>query len=294
MDQPNNFRAVFDALFGKDISYYPRKDGQVIEAPALIAGINAELKDVALPAIDAKNYVDRVKDSLEEVKKHTEYQDQKVSRLLTIVAFLTAAAGTIFGKMVDTYPLYAHIGVYDAKSILIVLCYLLFGAYLIFVASGALVAFHATQTRFIGPQDEDEATDDKVKSFLFFQNILTTNPAIWAKAFLKENDPTAPSDALLTRYFKNYIAETYLIAAKIGDKLRYLRPAQSILLWAIRIMVFWLIVLVLTFSFVQPPARASAAPEKKDETTPTAAGTAPSPVLLPAAGSGSQAASGAK
>src|SRR5262245_242906 len=51
-------------------------------------------------------------------------------------------------------------------------------------------------------------------------------------------------------YFKNHIIESYLVAAKVADKLRYLTPAQGILSVSIRILLLWLLVGALTFVLV--------------------------------------------
>src|SRR5262245_15970721 len=53
--------------------------------------------------------VDRVHDlaraSLNEVKTLTEYEDGKVSRLLTIIAFLSAVVGAVFTRFAGDYSL---------------------------------------------------------------------------------------------------------------------------------------------------------------------------------------------
>lgn len=272
MSQPGKIRAFWDALLGTELAHYPREDGVRLDPKVILSRISTHLKDVQFPsAQDAKTYIDRAKDSLEEAKKLTEYQDQKVSRLLTIIAFLTAAAGTIFSKVVDTYPLHQYVdGPSVAGCVLVVIVYGLFGAYLLFVAGGALVTFYATQTRFVWAKDEPEdANANSVKSFLFFRSILTTKPEAWAAAFLKASVPSEPSDSMLADYYKNYIAEAYLVAAKVGDKLRYLQPAQAILLVAIRLLLAWLLAMVTAFAFLPPVAKASsdltAATSKKVE-----------------------------
>ncbi|WP_252589906.1 hypothetical protein, partial [Enterobacter sp. JH8] len=74
--------------------------------------------------------------------------------------------------------------------------------------------------------------------------IYVTEPAVWGKQFL------LPPKELLTEYVKHYIVETYLIAAKTSDKVRYLEPAQRILQLAIKVLVLWIISLALIVSFV--------------------------------------------
>src|SRR3546814_10076355 len=61
--------------------------------------------------------------------------------------------------------------------------------------------------------------------------------------------PTRRSSDLL-RYLRNYIVESYLVAAKVAEKLRYLQPAQIILSWSIRILLVWLILVAATMALV--------------------------------------------
>ena len=46
--------------------------------------------------------------------------------------------------------------------------------------------------------------------------------------------------------------ETYLIAAKTADKLRYLGPAQSLLALSLRLLVAWLILMTLVGLAISP------------------------------------------
>jgi hypothetical protein len=278
VSSPGVLVAVWNAFEGKELSYYPRQMGKTLTPDRVLSLINEQLKDMVFDSPDkAKTYIDRAKDSLEEVKKHTEYQDQKVSRLLTIVAFLTAAAGTIFGKIVDTYPLHSYVQTQSVSALLVGSTYVLFAAYLVLVACGALVAFYATQSRFVWPAGHEEATAKSVKSFLFFRSILTTPPEVWGSSFLDASDPKESSNSMLVGYYRNYVAEAYLVACKVGDKLRYLQPAQSLLLTAIRVLLLWFLVSAASFALLQPGATtveihrdSNAAVAEKNSASPTA------------------------
>jgi hypothetical protein len=254
-------RALWDALRGEPLDHYPLEGEtpkETIRSVDILRRIGTELKDVKFASPqDAKTYIDRAKDSLEEVKKLTEYQDQKAARLLTIIAFLTAAAGAMFSKIVDTYPLHKFIEAsVSFADVLVWLTYASFVTYVALVVCGALVTFHATQTRFVWPEgDPEDASADSVKSFLFYRSILTTKPEAWGRAFHKASVPSKPSDAMLSAYYGHYVAEAYLVACKVGDKLRYLGPAQAILLVAIRVLLLWIVVLVVTFVVAHPPPK---------------------------------------
>lgn len=246
--------AIVHAFLGKEITYYPRQEGVSVEAKIFLKDIEDALKPLdEMERIDEK-YLNRAKDSLKEVKDLTEYQDQKSARLLTIIAFLTAAAGALFAKFVDAYPLRPLLEVSWVYGIPVAIVYLAFGLFIVFVAFGALVSFHATQTRFVWPEIKpdrqgeagnadrsDEAIFDDALSHLFFKSILRTKPVGWANSFVKKTTSDIGEDSLTVKYYKNYITESYLVAAKCGDKLRYLQPAQKLLQCAIRLLVVWLL-----------------------------------------------------
>lgn len=292
---------MWDAVCGRELSYYPRQEGKTLEVATVLDLIQRQLGDLSFDSADnAKSFIDRAKESLEEVKKHTEYQDQKVSRLLTIVAFLTAAAGTIFGKVVDAYPLHPNVQTPDLAAFLVGSTYALFAAYLVLVACGALVTFHATQTRFVWPAGREDARAESVKSFLFYQSILTTRPEVWAKAFIDPSNSTKPSPSMLAGYYRNYVAEAYLVAAKVGDKLRHLQPAQRILLRALRVLLAWFLVSAATFALLPSSGKvkesrddSSARGTQKTVISPTAVrqqapttSTPPSSIAVPTTRSG--------
>jgi hypothetical protein len=256
-------RAIVGSLLGSDLTYYPRRAGakgeENIPSKEMLASIGKSLDSLSFessdPAkiVDIKLLMDRAKDSLEEVKKQTEYQDGKAGRLLTIVAFLTAAVGTVFGKFIDNYSLHLAIDRGGSTQFWVTATYALFGIYLLLVAAGAMVTFHATSTRFVWPDDGHLADEKSARSFLFFQQIIRTTPEAWGSAFVAEKNE------FLGKYYKNYVAEAYLIAAKVADKLRYLDPGQRLLLWGIRVLLGLFLFVILTFALV-PPIKAEVNP----------------------------------
>src|SRR3546814_8657086 len=59
------------------------------------------------------------RETLDEVKSLTEYQDQKETRLLTIITFLSALSSILFARFVASHPLHANFAqssVGDRKS----------------------------------------------------------------------------------------------------------------------------------------------------------------------------------
>lgn len=280
-------RAIVYAFLGKEIAYYPRQGGDSVDAKDYLKSIERALWPLdELKTID-ESYLDRAKDSLGEVKDLTEYQDQKSARLLTIIAFLTAAAGALFAKFVDAYPLRLMWEVSCRYGVPVLVVYLAFALFIIYVAFGALVSFHATQMRFVwsetatdaqeqeesgkqkafarsedrndqhgkdGKGKSDEAIFKNALSYLFYKSILRTTPEGWANSFVEKTALENDKNVLTVKYYKNYITESYLVAMKCGDKLRYLQPAQKLLLWAIRLLIIWLLCFFGTVALVPSKA----------------------------------------
>ncbi|TBE49921.1 hypothetical protein ELH06_12495 [Rhizobium ruizarguesonis] len=264
-DKLGCIQAVLEAIRGKSISFFPRADANrapgkllTLTDTEVIEAINGEIKQLApdKDALDAALKVAR--ESLDEVTAQTDYQDGKATRLLTILTFMSAFSGLAFNRLADGYPL-SIISWADKWSAissgLVVISYLLFAAFALLATSGALVTFHAIGARFRYPRAA--ATDRAPASMLFWIGISRTQPNRWAKAFVDPADATKVAPELRTEYLRNYIVETYLIAAKVADKVRFLEPAQRIQSWAIKALLFWIIVTALIFVFVQPVKKES-------------------------------------
>lgn len=258
----------FAAFIGKKMVYFPLIDKKTTISPTeAMARIDQALALNFENVDEAKHLLDEVKASYNEVKAATEYQDQKTARLLTILAFLTAATGAVFSKVVDIYPLHFD-GRVNFQDVFIATVYILFGCYLLLVVIGALISFYAMQTRFVFKEDTDIA--GKSKSLLFFKYIAITTPEDWAKEFNR----TSPE--LLAVYITQYIKETYLIAAKTSDKVRYIQPAQDILQLSIKVLILWIIALIVTAGTVPRVLQQNAhAKAPINETVSQAAGANP-------------------
>jgi len=266
-------RAVWNAFWGVRISYYPQalevatgKSRRIDESEIMreIARILSALESDE--SIDIQAYLGRGRESLNEVKALTEYQDQKATNLLTTIAFLTALAGALFTKFVEIYPLHAtRSGNGSLTHLLCVIAsYVLFALFILTAVSGALVIFHATKTQFKYPKSHstlEPGSEKRVTSYLFVTGIIDANPAQWAASFLRsqgfvrnggQEEAIQIDPALQLNYFKNYVGESYLVACKAADKIRYLQPGQAILLLSIRILLMWIMSMGLTWVFVKP------------------------------------------
>lgn len=253
MEAVGCIRACWHALIGKKTSYYPRNaSGGSLNPGEVFSFVNSVILNPG--AVNLAPHVELAKSSLEEVKDLTSYQDQKISRLLTIIAFLTAAAGVVMSKFISMYPMFE---IFDRhlkclELFLVGGVYIIFAFFLLLVGMGALVAFHAARTRFVW-EDPAVASASQPKSYLFFRGIIQSTPEYWARSFSDSSgNAIVPEDELRLRYLRNYVAETYLVAAKVGDKVRYLEPAQTLLSSAIRLLLLFLVFIIISSALVRP------------------------------------------
>ncbi|RWA97771.1 MAG: hypothetical protein EOR78_14790 [Mesorhizobium sp.] len=249
--------AIWHALTRRSIAYFPRvqqADGSwtTVGDAELIQKATTALTDLAPNSDDLDGLLSRARESLDEVKALTDYQDGKATRLLTIITFLSAMSGLLFGKLVDLYPLQSLLAKPEVPwwhLALVCVAYLGFAAFALSSICGAMVTFHAIRARFRYPKT---SRGGRAKSFLFYTGILGVLPDEWASSFVATDDRTKLAGNVKLRYFQNYVVESYLIAAKVADKVRYLVPAQAILAIATRVLLFWLLAYATTFALVPP------------------------------------------
>jgi hypothetical protein len=276
--------AIVNAFLNRKVSHYPRfknDKGEIeqISDPAIIQQVANVLENLKGAPADLAVYLARGRETLDEVKGLTEYQDQKATRLLTIITFLSALSGALFSRFVDSYPLPAMLGQHGLVSlqgVLVSATHVSFGLFALSAICGVMVIFHATRTRFKYPELDAEAPGrrrSRPGSYLFYSDIIELRPATWAAAFTTQEGAAIDSDVSL-RYLKNYIVESYLVAAKVADKLRYLQPAQDVLAFSIRVLLVWLVLLGVT-AVVVPAYEKPSAPVSigsRTEMAPTARG----------------------
>jgi len=242
------FGAIVCAVTNRPVDHFPRRVGdqgvEGIKSTQILQEIEAELENL-VKGEDAEalaNLVARGRETLNEVKALTEYEDQKAARLLTIVTVFTALAGVLFNAFSSAHPVQFWGGASAWSQFFVVIVYGLFGLFVVSVVCGALVIFHANKVRFRYPSRTNTNPGSKPKSYLFFVSIVGVNPADWASSFVQARGArTVPRNGLSLQYAKNYIAESYLVAAKVADKMRYLEPAQAILGFALRVLLAWLV-----------------------------------------------------
>ncbi|MDA9398572.1 hypothetical protein XH79_07090 [Bradyrhizobium sp. CCBAU 45389] len=112
--------------------------------------------DIPTEAIDTTQ--DSAKASLAEVKALTEYEDGKASRLLTIIAFLSAVVGAVFTRFVTDYPWPDPGSVADNKmAALTIGAYAAFLAYVLLVTISVIIILKAVKPTLNVPKSWDGA-----------------------------------------------------------------------------------------------------------------------------------------
>lgn len=267
--------AIWNAFWGRDIEYFPRlsANGTVISLKS--EDVLREISDRTALLLESrdgngiesgyiKTALEHGRESLDEVKSLTEYQDQKATRLLVVTSFLSALSGVLFARFAQEYPVPDSLTKWDLQTLLVAASYFTFFLFVLSAVSGALVIFHATRTRFKFPQPDPNEPERELKapkSHLFFPAIIAVRPSAWAESFVGQrgtsNDTTHQTN-LSVNYLRNYIGESYLVAAKAADKIRYLEPAQDILAFALRSLLIWLMLFGAVSVFVEPTPRSEA------------------------------------
>ena len=87
-------------------------------------------------------------------------------------------------------------------------------------------------------------------SMLFYAGILGVSAAKWGETFEQLTDRKG-SD-LKKYYIKCYIAEAYLIAEKVADKLRILSPGIGALRWAMVLLMIFFVMFGATLATLSP------------------------------------------
>jgi hypothetical protein len=244
--------AILNSLFNVSADFYPRivVDGSIrsLQSKNIFHEMGDSSGWASLDPEGIDKALELARQSLNEVKSQTEYQDQKATRLLTVTTFLSAFSGVLFTRFEDCYEFSQIFKLPEFTQVAIWFTYGLFGAFILLALSGAIVIFHATRTRFKYPSfDTAHRQELDPISLEFYSGLISVRPRAWLNAWVVD-EPTSYGFSKLkirkdlkARYLHNLVSETYLVAAKTADKLRYLQPGQSILAWSLRCLFVWLI-----------------------------------------------------
>jgi hypothetical protein len=263
----------WQAFFSREVVHFPRVRGTGVAtrpptSEEVMKEIGQELD--GLPEIhgDMTRALDLARSSLDEQIAQTNHQDDKNTKLLTIVSFLSAAAGAFFAKYIDIYPI--HDATYrDSVGSwywLILGAYIAFALFAVVASLGAMVSFYAIRTRFYWNDPTSDLSDDEeLRSRLFFKNISAIRPKKWAQTFVQYAKDFAPpknmerespsrsmENQMAIAYFKDYVGESYLVAVKVAEKVRLVEHAQALLGWSINLLVVLLFLIASSFLAISP------------------------------------------
>lgn len=204
------------------------------------------LNDWSIPTKDIDAVHDSAKTSFGAVKDLTEYQDGKASRLLTIIAFLSAAIAAVFTRFAALYPWPGSFN-NAAAWYLPTFAYVLFFLYLISAAIGLAVVVNAIRPQFNIPKTWTAGRQgSRPKSMLFFEKMLDVSAADWGETF----QDLSAKGVLKETYAKNYIYETRLIAQKVATKLNLLQNGTRFILCAVVALPIFFVICLLTMVLV--------------------------------------------
>jgi hypothetical protein len=230
------------------------------ERDAAFVELLSKLNDWTIPSDALDRTHEGAKASLAEVKALTEYEDGKVSRLLTIIAFLSAVVGAVFTRFVTDFPWPG----FDAPkttsvSALTLATYIAFLAYVLLVTASVLIILKAVKPQFNVPKTWTGSSRQGLPpSMLFYARILDVTAPTWGDAFIKL--ATDKGDNLKAYYAKCYIAESYLVAGKVAEKLRLLSPGVGMLRIAMWVLLLFFTLFGANVMFVRSPNAVVAQP----------------------------------
>lgn len=238
------------------------------------AELQAKLDGWSIPADALDRVHDAAKASLAEVKALTEYEDGKASRLLTIIAFLSALVGAVFTRFATDYP-WPGFAAFAADPIwaLTMATYLAFFVYVVVVTISVLIIFSAVRPRFNIPKTWVGSKADRPASTLFYKGILDVTAPTWGETFKSLGSENKGED-LKAFYAKCYIAESYLVAEKVAVKMRLLQPGVGALQIAMWVLLAFFVLAGANVMLVRSP---SASVTTREPAPPTTVVPRPSP-----------------
>lgn len=209
-----------------------------------------KLSEWQIPTEALANVHDSARASLNEVKALTEYEDGKISRLLTVVAFLSAVVGAAFTRFASVYrwpsvKAYSH----DMSWWLPFCTYAAFFIYVILVTGAVVVLLRAIRPTFNRPASWKNPDKTGLPgSMLFYSKILDVPAGGWGDAFVLLSGQDGA--ALKAYYAKCYIGEAYLVAEKVADKLRVAAWGVGALIWAMGVLLLFFVLFAATAQIV--------------------------------------------
>ena len=186
------------------------------------------------------------KDSMATIQALTEYEDGKVARLLTIVAFLSAIAGVVFSRFATDYAWVSP----TTKPWLPTATYIAFLSYVVSVSCAVLLLLSAIRPTFNAPKLWLGRESQRPRSLFFYIGVLAVTAPNWAQTF---KDLAGEKGTELKAFAaKNYVLEAYLIAEKVAHKLWWVRRGVGLLQFAMAVLVVFFTLYAGTVMTVAP------------------------------------------
>lgn len=211
-----------------------------------------QMKNWTIPEKAVDRVHEAARASLNEVKALTEYEDGKVSRLLTVIAFLSAVVGAVFTRFATEYawPGMNNIDL-SARWLIPASTYLAFFLYAVVVTWAVFSALKAIRPTFNVPATwTGHGRSGLPASMIFYKNILDVSAPKWGEAF--ESLVGEEGTELKRYYAKCYVIEAYLVAEKVAQKLAAIKPCVSALRAAMVILMAFFVLFAATVAFVDP------------------------------------------
>jgi hypothetical protein len=160
------------------------------------------------------------KSILDDVVASSNHEDDKLSRLLYSMSFLTVAAAVTFSSFVTN-----SIGI---PSTGIDLVSALFVVYLVFLVAGSIMTLEAMSPRLYKLRGEQGSriSSDKLESMHFYRSIARKDVTSWLASF------GSTGAELLARESDDALRQAHFLSARIEEKTGYIRKAKWMMLFA--------------------------------------------------------------
>lgn len=242
-------------------------------------GLRNLLAAWTIPSEVANGVRERARESLDEVKALIDHFDNLGSRMLTVVAFLTAAASFLFQRFAADHA-WPKVLALHPGPVVVLATYVVFITFVVLVAIAARQVFGALVPRFTEPSAFQRSGDTATEPYspLFYKGILSVCPEQWGaffEAITEDSNPASKRpDKLDAFYAKSSIFETYLVASDVEKKVAAFNVAIKALGWALWALIAFLVLFFLTIVITRPDA-ATLNPTSSSSRTSAAATRAP-------------------
>lgn len=175
--------------------------------------------------------------SFQTVLRHVEHEDNKATRIVISMAFLTAAAAAVFSQVEGDPDPIATVAGEDINMTI-----LMFAVFAGFVLGGTLFMLAALGPKFNLPRHwrEEESADQpeepEVDSLLFSERIARYSEERWRKHW------ESSTDYLTKQMERNLVHEAHLLAGKAVYKVEMMRLGRNLYRLALMALAWFLAV----------------------------------------------------